>query len=139
MIVKKFGYTVEILDRNRARVRGGRLGENWHTVRTLLGKGDQNPKTKKNGLVSNVATWGLTMAPHNSARVGTMCAMAKTCKKPCLGHQGQGDMPNVMLPRIAKTVVYRLCREWFFQKLDRELNAKRRNNSGLLGLRPNTC
>ena len=135
MIIHKHGYTLKVINRNLVVIKGGKLGDQWHRVRTLLGKGDQNPKTKKN----RVTTFGLTMAPHTIAGVGTMCAMARTCKVKgvCLTHQGQGDMPNVMLPRIAKTVAFRLAPDWFFQKIDRELAAKRRHTNGTLGFRGN--
>jgi len=133
MIIHKHGYTLKIINRNLVVIKGGKLGDQWHSVRTLLGKGDQNPKTAKN----KVTTFGLTMAPHTIAGVGTMCAMARTCKATCLAFQGQGTMTNVMTTRIAKTVAFRLAPDWFREKLDRELAAKRRHNNGILGVRPN--
>jgi hypothetical protein len=133
MIIHKHGYTLKIINRNLVVIKGGKLGDQWHRVRTLLGKGDSNPKTAKN----KITTFGLTMSPHNVAGVGTMCSMARTCKATCLAFQGQGTMSTVMASRVAKTVAFRLAPEWFREKLDRELSAKRRHNNGILGVRPN--
>ena len=86
-------------------------------VRKLLADGDQNPKTAKN----EVETRGLTLAPHNLAGVGTVCSYARTCPLSCLNEAGQGSMPTVQRARIARTLLWRLCREWFLEKLNREL------------------
>lgn len=133
MIIKKHGYTVKIVNRNLAVVIGGKLGDQWQKVGRLLGKGDSNPKTAKN----DVKTYGLSLFPEKGIGFGNICPHAKTCVSSCLAHQGQGGMSSVLRARVAKTVVYQLCREWFLNKLDRELHIRRKVNAGVVGVRLN--
>lgn len=130
--ITKNGYTVTIVNRNKAIVSGGRLPKPV-TVSKLLGKGDQNPKTAKN----NVPTVGLSLFPERGIGFGNVCPMAKTCVASCLAHQGQGSVPSVHGARVAKTVLWFLAREWFLAKLNRELSAFRRRHTGTVGARLN--
>jgi len=131
-VIKKRGYRVEILTPNKTRVSGGRL-PNPVTVTTLLGDGDTNPKTAKN----KVPTRGLSLFPHKGIGFGNVCAFAKDCIIPCLAHQGQGPVPSVFSSRVAKTVLYYLARDWFLDKLDRELTKFRTDYRGTVGVRLN--
>jgi len=130
--ITRNGYTVTIVSRNKAIVSGGRLPKPV-TVSKLLGKGDQNPKTAKN----NVPTVGLSLFPERGIGFGNVCPMAKTCVASCLAHQGQGSVPSVHGARVAKTVLWFLAREWFMDKLNRELSAFRRRHIGTVGARLN--
>jgi hypothetical protein len=109
------------------QVEGGRMP---HAVRVkqLLGKGDDNPKTAKN----EIPTVGLSLFPARGCLIPgvNLCMMAKVCVKPCLAHQGQGPVPGVMASRLAKTVLFVVCREWFLATLDRELTNHEKRNKG---------
>jgi len=130
--VTKNGYTVTIVSKNKAIVSGGRLPKPV-TVTKLLGMGDQNPKTAKN----NVPTVGLSLFPERGIGFGNVCPMAKTCVASCLAHQGQGSVPAVYSSRVAKTVIWFLGRDWFLEKLNRELTAFRKRYRGIVGARLN--
>lgn len=132
-LAEKYGYEIETVNRNVARVRGGLLGETWQNVGRLLGAGDSNPKTKKN----NVTTYGLSLTPEKIAGVGNLCPMARNCVRSCLNFQGQGSVPNVHRSRVAKTVAFQLARGWFLEKLNREIELRRKRHCGILGLRLN--
>jgi hypothetical protein len=114
--IVKHNYTVSIESPNVATVSGGVLPQAF-TIRKLLGEGDANPKTAKN----TVPTMGLSLFPADGIGFGYVCAFAKVCKIPCLANQGQGPVPNVQGPRVAKTVLWHLARDWFLAKLNREL------------------
>jgi len=120
VVIKKHGFTVTLLGHNHATVEGGNdtctLPERVN-VRKLLGEGDVNPKTAKN----LVPTMGLSLFPERGVGFGNLCPFAKTCVGSCLAHQGQGPVPNVEGPRVAKTVLWLLARKWFLAKLNREL------------------
>lgn len=118
--IQKHGYTVVLHTRNRATVSGGRLPKPVGVAK-LLGDGDLNPKTAKN----EVVTMGLSLYPADGIGFGNVCPFAKTCVKPCLAHQGQGPVPAVAGARVAKTVLWYLARDWFLDKLNRELAAFR--------------
>ena len=133
MIIKKNGYTVKIINRNLAVIIGGKLGNRWQKVGRLLGKGDQNTKTKKN----LVKTYGLSLYPEKGIGFGNLCPHAKTCQASCLAHQGQGDISHVKRARIAKTVLWYLARDWFLSKLNRELYFARKRNRDTVGIRLN--
>jgi hypothetical protein len=121
------------ITRSEATVTGGILGDRAVTIRKLLGDGDQNPKTAKN----DVATRGLSLLPWKFAGIGNVCPFAENCPNGCLANQGQGPMPSVRLPRAAKTMLWYLDREWFLDKLGRELTTFRRNTVGVAGVRLN--
>lgn len=122
-IIERHGYRVEIVSPKLAIVSGGILTKPIRVTR-LLGKGDSNPKTAKN----KILTFGLSLFPWKGIGFGNVCPHAKTCVASCLAHQGQGPMPSVFMPRIAKTVLYNLARDWFMAMLTREITAKERNN-----------
>jgi len=86
MIIKKNGYTVKIINRNLAVVIGGKLGNQWQKVGRLLGKGDQNPKTKKN----LVKTYGRSLYPEKGIGFGNVCPHAKTCQACVSRIKGRG-------------------------------------------------
>lgn len=134
-VIEKHGYRVTIINRNTARVEDIGAGVLPHTVtiRKLLGQGDANPKTAKN----KVPTMGLSLLPERGVKIGNLCPMAKTCVKACLAHQGQGPVPSVKASRAAKSVLWFLAREWFLDKLDRELTAFRKRHKGTVGVRLN--
>ena len=116
------GYTVTVLSASKVVVSGGKLGDKPQNVSTLLGKGDANPKTAKNIVV----TKGLSLAAHKLSGFN-VCAFAKTCIRSCIGvHSGKGSEENVQRARIAKTVVYYLARPWFLAKLNKELHLFRK-------------
>lgn len=116
--IKKFGYTITLHSANEATVSGGILTRPV-TIRKLLGKGDQNPKTAKN----IIKTVGLSIMPWQFIGFGNVCpfAVPGVCPDSCLAWQGQGPMPGVYMPRAAKTVLWYLARGWFIEKLNREL------------------
>lgn len=109
-------YTVVLHGPNRATVSGGVLPHPV-TITRLLGDGDLNPKTAKN----DVVTMGLSLLPADGIGFGNLCPLAIYCKDPCLAHQGQGPTPSVWAPRAAKSVLYYLARDWFLDRLNREL------------------
>ena len=133
MIIKKHGYTVKIVNKNLAVVIGGKLGDQWQKVGRLLGKGDSNPKTAKN----DVKTYGLSLYPEKGIGFGNICPHAKTCVSSCLAHQGQGGMSSVLRARVAKSVLWYLARDWFLEKLNRELYIRRKINADTVGIRLN--
>ena len=139
-IIRKHHYNVEIISDNLAIVSGGQRPDGSpilpHAFRisTLLGDGDQNPKTAKN----LVPTKGLSLIPADGAGIGNLCPFAGVCIDPCLAHQGQGTMSNVAGPRAAKTALWFLARDWFLAKLRRELESFRRNaTEDTIGVRLN--
>jgi len=133
-VIEAHGYTVVLHSRNRATVSGGRLPKPT-AVTKLLGEGDSNPKTAKN----LVPTLGLSLYPHKGIGFGNLCAFAKNCIKSCLAHQGQGPVPAVAAARVAKSVVWYLARDWFLDKLHRELTAFRQKHppDDVIGVRLN--
>ena len=139
-VILRHGYRVEILSPSLAIVSGGKRPDGTtilpHPFRitSLLGDGDQNPKTAKN----LVPTRGLSLIPADGAGIGNLCPFAEVCIDPCLAHQGQGTMSNVAGPRCAKTALWFLARDWFLDKLRRELESFRRNQSDdIIGVRLN--
>lgn len=118
--IERYGYTVTLHTPNWATVSGGRLPEPTG-VRKLLGEGDLNPKTAKN----EVVTMGLSLFPERGVGFGNICPFATTCVDSCLAHQGQGPVPSVEAARVAKTVLWLLARDWFLDRLHRELRAFR--------------
>jgi len=132
--IVRHGYTVSIESPNVAMVSGGILPQAF-TIRKLLGEGDANPKTAKN----RVATMGLSLYPADGIGFGNVCPFAKVCKTPCLAKQGQGPVPNVQGPRVAKTVLWYLARDWFLAKLNREVGKFRDSvpSGELAGIRLN--
>lgn len=116
-VIVKHNYRVEILSPNVAIVSGGILPQPFRITK-LMGDGDANPKTAKN----TVATMGLSLFPADGIGFGNICPFAKVCVTPCLARQGQGPVPNVQGPRVAKTVLWHLARDWFLAKLNRELS-----------------
>lgn len=138
--IEKHGYKVEIVSPSLAIVSGGVRPDGSpilpHPFRisNLLGDGDQNPKTAKN----MVSTMGLSLIPADGAGIGNLCPFADVCIEPCLAHQGQGTMSNVAGPRAAKTALWFLARDWFLEKLQRELeNFRRRETDDVIGVRLN--
>ena len=138
--IVKHGYTVQILSPNVAIVSGGFREDGSpilsqpFRISKLLGEGDANPKTEKN----DVPTMGLSLYPETGAGIGNVCPFATVCVKPCLAHQGQGPVPNVAGPRVAKTVLWFLARDWFLAKLRRELeNFRKRESADIIGVRLN--
>lgn len=120
--IERFKYRVVLHSRHKATVYDLRVGDDRilpHevTVAKLLGEGDANPKTAKN----EVATMGLSLYPADGAGVGNVCPLSKYCRVPCLAHQGQGPVPSVKAARVAKTVLAMVARDWFLEKLHREL------------------
>lgn len=139
-VILKHGYRVEILSPNVAIVSGGFREDGTpilaqpFRISKLLGEGDANPKTEKN----DVPTMGLSLYPADGVGFGNVCPFAKVCVKPCLAHQGQGPVPNVQGPRVAKTVLWLLARDWFLAKLTRELaNFRNRETAETIGVRLN--
>ena len=130
-IIRRHDYEIEIVSDSLAIVSGGKRPDgspilpHAFRVSTLLGDGDQNPKTAKN----LVPTRGLSLIPADGAGIGNLCPFADVCIDPCLAHQGQGTMSNVAGPRCAKTALWFLAREWFLAKLRRELESFRRNSA----------
>lgn len=125
-------YTVSLHSRNHATVSGGVLPFPVG-IKKLLGKGDANPKTAKN----TVPTVGLSLLPHKRIGIGNLCQFATVCVDPCLANQGQGPVPSVMASRAAKSVLWFLAREWFLEKLNRELVNFRKRHTGTVGARLN--
>lgn len=125
-------YTVRIHNHNHATVSGGVLPFPVG-IKKLLGKGDANPKTAKN----TVPTVGLSLLPHQRVGIGNLCPFATVCVDPCLANQGQGPVPSVMASRAAKSVLWFLARDWFLEKLNRELANFRKRNAGEVGARLN--
>ena len=117
-IVAVADYSVKFIGPDHAVVEFLGDGERWTaTVKRLLADGDQNPKTALN----NVETRGLSLVPHTMAGIGNACPWATTCIETCLSETGQGTMDSVRRSRIAKYVVFRADREWFVDKLNREI------------------
>jgi len=104
-------------------------------VSTLLGSGDKNTKLAKN----ETETYGLSMAPHTLAAVGNVCPHASPgCAAACLNGAGNGGIfPKIANARKAKTVAFMLAREWFLEKLHKELASKLARATGELAVRPN--
>jgi hypothetical protein len=115
-------YKITLVSPSKAVVEGG-MFKKPQVVTKLLGDGDSNPKTAKNFVI----TKGLSLYPHKGVGFGNLCPHADTCIDPCLAHQGQGKMSNVIAGRAAKTVVYLACRQWFLAKLERELTRFRKS------------
>ena len=136
IVIKSYNgdYTVTLHNANYATVEGGVLPQAT-SVRKLLAKGDSNPKTSKN----TVVTKGLSLYPHKGIGFGNVCPNAKNCVKSCLADQGQGKVPNVKAARVARTVLYYLARKWFLAKLNRELYRFRKSypSNIVLGVRLN--
>lgn len=132
MIIEKAGYTVE-LKKTHAVVSGGKLTRPVKVAK-LLSAGDANPKTAKN----KVVTFGLSLAPHKQAAIGNLCPHAKTCIASCLNEQGRGGTETVSNARIARTVLFYLAKDWFFEKLCKELKrADENNKDATVGVRLN--
>lgn len=133
MIIKKYDYEVKIISINVAWVRGGIIGPKWVKVGRLLEKGESNPKTSKNA----VKTYTLSLMPHKGIGFGNLCVFAVTCVDSCLNKTGQGPTPNVQRKRAARTVLFFLARDWFLDKLNRELDRIERMNDETIGVRLN--
>lgn len=136
--IESHGYRVDIYTKNRVVVtdlKGGRLSKPV-TVTELLSGGDSNPKLAKNA--GYAITWGLSLASHTKAGIGNVCAFANGCEKPCLDNQGRGGSATVSNARIARTVLFYLARDWFFAKLEREIQRHiDENENETLGIRLN--
>jgi hypothetical protein len=137
-IIESHGYRVDIYTKNRVVVtdlKGGRLSKPV-TVTELLSGGDSNPKLAKNA--GYAMTWGLSLASHTKAEIGNVCAFANGCENPCLDNQGRGGSETVSNARIARTVLFYLARDWFFAKLEREIQRHiDENENETLGIRLN--
>lgn len=99
------------------------------TVGRLLSDGDSNTKLAKNGKAiasrgAKYLTKGLSLAPHKSAGIGNVCAHAsRGCIDACLNDTGLGAVfQRIQLARIAKTVAWNSAREWFIERLLREID-----------------
>tara|TARA_R110000803_G_scaffold144481_1_gene210314 strand:+ start:529 stop:1353 length:825 start_codon:yes stop_codon:yes gene_type:complete len=85
-------------------------------IRSLLGDGDNNVKTAKNGELAQ--SFGLSLSAHDSAGLGSVCAWAKGCAKSCLDETGFGGWSHVVRQqRIAKTVLWKRNRPLFLEML----------------------
>lgn len=93
-----------------------------HRVSNLLATGDSNTKLAKSA-GSGWLTRGLSLAPAKLARLMNMCNFASPeCIFSCLFKQGQAfGLSSINLARVAKTVMFQLHREWFIERLAREL------------------
>lgn len=128
-ITKSVGpYTVTLYSPDYAVVQFTQAGphrlpvsqRHWQVkVKTLLGAGDANPKTAKN----IVETRGLSLTPHVLGGLGNVCPHATTCVASCLNESGRGTASSVRHARLARYALFFVAREWFLDKLARELRA----------------
>ena len=133
-VVNRRGYEIVLHSGSRATVYHKRLVGGRLNVTSLLGKGDDNPKTAK----VLVPCQGLSLIPASGAGTGiNNCAAAVYCVSPCLANQGQGPMPGVKGARLARTALLHLCPEWTYRKLNNELGNWRRRHQGTVGCRLN--
>jgi hypothetical protein len=101
-----------------------------YTVRVdnLLAKGDSNTKLAKSAGMGFL-TRGLSLAPHQST-MGNVCPHASPgCIAACLFGQGRAAAWNrtdmlspIAYARIARNLLWHLERDWFLDRLHRELN-----------------
>jgi len=101
-----------------------------YTVRVdnLLAKGDSNTKLAKSAGMGFI-TRGLSLAPHRST-IGNVCPHASPgCIAACLFGQGRAAAWNrtdmlspIAYARIARNLLWHLEREWFLNRLHRELD-----------------
>ena len=103
-----------------------------YTVRVdnLLAKGDTNTKLAKSA-GQGFITRGLSLSPHKFSGIGNVCPFASPgCRPPfCLFGQGRAAAWNrtdmlspIAYARIARNLLWHLEREWFLNRLHRELN-----------------
>jgi len=125
----------EIIETTRNHVRVKLADGIVCKVSKLLGNGDKNTKLAKN----ETTTFGLSLAPHSLAATGNVCPHASPgCIAPCLYGAGNGGVfPAIGNARRAKTVAFALAREWFLEKLSRELASKLARADGDIAVRLN--
>ena len=104
-------YVVHVLSRDVLMVFGGRLTEPTY-VKKIVADGDLNPKTLKNGRVSKVKSYGISLAPAMAAglvRFNNCTGAVQGCIVNCLFNTGRGGSDVVRNSRIARTVAMVLC------------------------------
>lgn len=131
IIIKRRARTVQYIDGHPTVIVAGKR----RRESCLLGDGDANTKTRKNG-GRGYRTAGLSLAPVWESGVGSTCPHATDgCSASCLNETGLAAIwPDIRAARIAKTVVYFRQREWFLDTLQHELtrwqrSAKRGNTT----------
>lgn len=97
-----------------------------HTIPRLLGWGQDNPKTKKNG----ITTVYISVTPHRVEGLGNMCPYASEgpdgCADPCLHNSGRtmGESPSadmIRRGRLARRKLYFKHRDVFMAMYHREM------------------
>lgn len=134
-------YVVHVLSRDVLMVFGGRLTEPTY-VKKIVADGDLNPKTRKNGKVSKVKSYGISLAPAMASgllRFNNCTGAVWGCIVNCLFNTGRGGSDVVRNSRIARTVAMVLCPDWFDNKLRRELDkiVAKQADGETVGVRPN--
>ena len=98
-------------------------------VKTLLSDGDANTKlAKSNKYSADYRTYGLSLAPSTQSGFNTCLFATVDCKDACLDNTGlRAVYRAIHYGKIAKTVLFFQHREWFLNKLHRELSNKVKN------------
>ena len=99
-------------------------------IRNLLSNGDANTKLAKSNKAQAVyKTFGLTLAPAGLADVGNMCGNNSiACTAYCLDGTGRRAIwQDIHLSKIVRTWLFKFYRQWFLDKLSRELDNKRKH------------
>lgn len=99
-------------------------GESY-TLKSVVSKGTDNPKTSKNNAEDFLAV-ATSLSPHKSAGIGNVCPHAGGCVKTCLDMTGKGaskgDMYKMIhVARIARTIAWYKARDWFLSTQSSEL------------------
>ena len=93
------------------------------TIDRLLVDGDSNTKLAK-GSKRGWITAGLALAPHRLSGYQTCPNSTAACRAACIDITGMRyAFPSIHIGKIARTLLYFRHREWFLDKLDRELTA----------------
>lgn len=92
---------------------------------TLLTPAMANAKTAKNE-GKGYASYILHLAPSNLSGFNVCAAASQGCKAVCLNSAGRGRFENTQKARIRKTLLFVKAREFFLDKLFKEVKALER-------------
>tara|TARA_R110000824_G_scaffold84081_2_gene209957 strand:- start:1154 stop:2008 length:855 start_codon:yes stop_codon:yes gene_type:complete len=105
-------------------------------VINLLQQGATNTKLAKNG--TEYRTFGMSLAPHKLSGYNTCAGSTPECRAACLDGSGMRAVwESIHIGKIARTLLYFEHRQWFLNRLDREIDNKERNNNIKLAIRLN--
>ena len=108
----------EIISPSVARVR---LNGVWHTVSRLTADGGSNVKLRKNATTA-YDTLGLSLSPAKIGGYEVCPSASPACRAACLNECGNGySLDNVQTGRLARKLLFFQERQWFLERLNREL------------------